>query len=125
MGAPPTNPTGAQRLDEHDQTDTAATEPRGSTTTMSDINPIARPQQTTLDSVSKPARTISESATSTRTSDRVELSDQARLLSKLKQLPEIREGLVNSVKSQIESGNYDTDERFDTAINALLDDLSS
>lgn len=92
---------------------------------MSDINPIARPQQTTLDSVSKPARTSSESTTTTRTSDRVELSDQARLLSKLKQLPEVREGLVNSVKSQIEAGNYDTDERFDTAINALLDDLSS
>lgn len=92
---------------------------------MSDINPIARPQQTTFDSASKSARISSESATSTRTSDRVELSDQARLLSKLKQLPEIREGLVNSVKSQIESGNYDTDERFDTAINALLDDLSS
>lgn len=92
---------------------------------MSDINPIARPQQTTLDSVSKPARTTTDSATSTRTSDRVELSDQARLLSKLKQLPEVREGLVNSVKSQIESGNYDTDERFDTAINALLDDLSA
>lgn len=92
---------------------------------MSDINPIARPQQTRLDSVSKPARTSTDSATSTRNSDRVELSDQARLLSKLKQLPEVREGLVNSVKSQIESGNYDTAERFDTAINALLDDLSS
>lgn len=92
---------------------------------MSDINPIARPQQTTFDSVSKPARTSTDSATSTTTSDRVELSEQARLLSKLKQLPEVREGLVNSVKSQIDSGNYDTEERFDTAINALLDDLTS
>ena len=92
---------------------------------MSDINPIARPQQTTLDSVSKSARTTSDAATSTRAGDRVELSEQARLLSKLKQLPEVREGLVNSVKSQIEAGNYDTAERFDTAINALLDDLSS
>lgn len=92
---------------------------------MSDINPIARPQQTNLDSISKPARTSTDSATTTRTSDRVELSEQARLLSKLKQLPEVREGLVNSVKSQIDSGNYDTEERFDTAINALLDDLSN
>ena len=92
---------------------------------MSDINPIARPQQATFETVSKPASTISDSSASTRTSDRVELSDQARLLSKLKELPDVREGLVNSVKSQIESGKYDTDERFDTAVNALLDDLSS
>lgn len=92
---------------------------------MSDINPITRPQQTTFESVTKSTTASSDSATSTRSSDRVELSNQARLLSKLKQLPEIREDLVNSVKSQIDTGNYDTDERFDTAVNALLDDLSS
>lgn len=92
---------------------------------MSDINPIARTQQTTLDTVSKPARPADDASASTRANDRVELSDQARLLSKLKQLPDVREGLVNSVKSQIEAGNYDTSERFDTAINALLDDLSA
>jgi len=92
---------------------------------MSDINPITRPQQTAFDSVSKSAKSNGDTAAATRTGDRVELSEQARLLSKLKQLPEIREGLVNSVKSQIEAGNYDTDERFDTAINAMLDDLSN
>ena len=91
---------------------------------MSDINPIARPQQTTLDSLNKPARYSEESQTPSRGGDRVELSDQARLLSKLKQLPEIREGLVNSVKAQIDAGNYDTEERFDTAINAMIDDLT-
>lgn len=92
---------------------------------MTDINPITRPQQTTLDSVSKPARSLGDATPTIRNSDRVELSDQARLLSKLKQLPEVREGLVNSVKSQIEAGTYDTDERFDTAVNALLDDLEA
>ena len=92
---------------------------------MSDINPITRPQQTTYESVSKPASSNGESSTATRIGDRVELSDQACLLSKLKQLPEVREDLVNSVKSQIEAGSYDTAERFDTAINALLDDMAS
>lgn len=91
---------------------------------MSDINPIARPQRTTFEAVNKPTSTSSDTAAATRTSDRVELSDQARFLSKLKQLPEVREDLVSSVKSQIDAGNYDTDERFDTAVNALLDDLS-
>jgi len=92
---------------------------------MSDINPITRPQQTAFESVSKPNAAAGDNAAAARTGDRVELSEQARLLSKLKQLPEIREGLVNSVKSQIEAGTYDTEERFDTAINALLDDLTA
>ena len=91
---------------------------------MSDINPIARPPQTTFEQVSKPASSTTDASASTRTSDRVELSEQSLYLSKLKQLPEVREGLVNSIKSQIDAGNYDTEERFDTAINALLDDLS-
>lgn len=92
---------------------------------MSDINPIARPQQTTFEPVTRATPTASQASSNARTSDRVELSDQARLLSKLKQLPEVREDLVNSVRSQIEAGTYDTPERFDTAVNSLLDDLSS
>jgi len=91
---------------------------------MTDINPIARPQHTTLESAPKSRRNSGESSTLSRGGDRVELSNQALYLSKLKQLPEIREGLVNSVKAQIEAGNYDTPERFDTAVNALIDDLA-
>ena len=92
---------------------------------MSDINPISRPQQTQLDGLAKPKRFNGEGSVPSRGGDRVELSDQARLLSKLKQLPEIREGLVHSVKAQIEAGSYDTPERFDTAINAMIDDLTT
>ena len=92
---------------------------------MSDINPITRPQHSTFEKASRTASTTSSTSSASRTSDRVELSDQARLLSKLKQLPEVREDLVNSIKSQIDSGNYDTEERFDTAINALIDDQTS
>lgn len=92
---------------------------------MSDINPITRSQQPAFEQASRPASISSETSSAARTSDRVELSDQARLLSKLRQLPEVREGLVNSIRSQIQSGNYDTAERFDTAVNALLEDLSS
>lgn len=90
---------------------------------MTDINPITRPQQTTLEGLSKTPRPSSDSASAKRGGDTVQLSNQARLLSKLKQLPEVREGLVNSVKAQIDAGNYDTNERFDTAVNNLLDDL--
>ena len=90
---------------------------------MTDINPIAGSQRTALESAAKPARHTTDEQAPARSGDRVELSENARLLSKLKELPEIREGLVNSVKAQILAGNYDTPERFDTAINALIDDL--
>lgn len=93
---------------------------------MSDINPIARPHHTTLENLSKARHNSADTpAASSGRGDRVELSEQARLLSKLKQLPEVREGLVNSVKSQIEAGTYDTPERLDTALQAMLDDLTA
>ena len=41
---------------------------------MTDINPITRPQQTTLDSVSKPTRQSEDSTSAARNGDRVELS---------------------------------------------------
>lgn len=58
-----------------------------------------------------------------RPSDRVELSDRARLLSKLSQLPAVRQDLVDQVRRQIEAGEYDTPGRLDGALDGLADDL--
>jgi len=91
---------------------------------MSDISPISRPQHATLNGNSRSGRVDTATATATRGSDSVELSSQARLLSKLKELPDIREGLVSSVRAQIDAGQYETDERLDTAINGLIEDLA-
>ena len=90
---------------------------------MSDISPISRPQPAALNGQSRAAKLGAAPAAATRGSDSVELSSQARLLSKLKELPDIREGLVNSVRAQIDAGQYETDERLDTAINGLIEDL--
>ncbi len=59
-----------------------------------------------------------------RPSDRVELSDRARLLNKLSKLPAVRQDLVDQVRRQIESGEYDTPGRLDAAINELVDDMN-
>ncbi|MBX3377654.1 MAG: flagellar biosynthesis anti-sigma factor FlgM [Phycisphaeraceae bacterium] len=58
-----------------------------------------------------------------RPSDRVELSDRARLLSKLSQLPAVRQDLIDQVRRQIEAGEYDTPGRLDAALDGLVDDL--
>lgn len=58
-----------------------------------------------------------------RPSDRVELSDRARLLSKLANMPAIRQDLVDRVRQEIAGGNYDTPDRVEGALNNLIDDL--
>lgn len=59
-----------------------------------------------------------------RPSDAVELSDRARLLSELKTLPEIREDLVATIQAQIESGNYETQEKLEAAVQRMIEDLT-
>ena len=56
-------------------------------------------------------------------SDRVELSDHARLLDRLRQLPEVRTELVDRIRREIADGAYDTPEKLDGAVRELLDDV--
>jgi flagellar biosynthesis anti-sigma factor FlgM len=56
-------------------------------------------------------------------SDRVEISEQARLLEKLSQVPAIRAEKVQELQRLIESGEYETAERISGAIDKLLEEL--
>ena len=58
-----------------------------------------------------------------RGDDRVEVSDQARFLAKLNEMPEVRSELIERVRGEIANGTYDTDERFDLAVDAMLGEL--
>lgn len=55
--------------------------------------------------------------------DRVELSRHALLLDRLRQLPDVREDLVDEVRTAIGAGTYETDEKLTAAIVGLLPDL--
>lgn len=55
--------------------------------------------------------------------DRAEFSLPARMLSKLNQIPEIRQDLVDRVRSEIDAGNYDTPDKIDAILGDLLEDL--
>lgn len=65
-------------------------------------------------------------ATSTpaRASDRLELSGASALLQSL-QNNNIRTDKVASIKSQIEAGTYEDDDKLNVAVNKLLDELSA
>ncbi len=58
-----------------------------------------------------------------RPSDRVDISERARLLSRLAAMPEIRQELVDQVRRQIADGTYETDDKLDEALAALAEDL--
>lgn len=57
-----------------------------------------------------------------RETDQVELSTMARFMSKLKELPDVRQDLIEQTRREIELGRYDTPERFDTALDHMIED---
>ena len=85
---------------------------------ISSINQISlRPQVVARNGV---ARVGVEAPRLSRPGDRVELSDRALLLSRLRELPHVRQGLIDQVRAAIERGEYDTPEKFDAAIEIML-----
>lgn len=59
-----------------------------------------------------------------RESDRLELSDHAVLLSRLRELPAVRVDLVDRVRAEIDSGAYESAERVDAALESLIRELT-
>jgi len=58
-------------------------------------------------------------------SDRVDLSEHARHLERLRSLPDVRAEKVESIRESIERGTYDTPERMQAALRRLLDELTA
>lgn len=67
--------------------------------------------------------TLVETKSDARAPDRVELSDHARLVAKMRHLPEGRLDIVNQVKEAIADGTYETEDKLNLAISRLLHDI--
>jgi negative regulator of flagellin synthesis FlgM len=89
---------------------------------MSDIAPIGSPQPASLTRTNHVHREAAV-ATSSRGDDRVELSEVAQLLSRIRELPDVRQDVVDRVRGEIDAGTYETPQKIDAAIEALLEDL--
>lgn len=74
--------------------------------------------------VTKPASTIEIAANAVPPvgADRVELSDVARHLDYLRQLPAVREHLVAQVRQSIDAGTYESEDKLDAAIDRLAEE---
>ena len=82
------------------------------------VGPINRP----TGSDASQRRTDSADTTARR-NDRVELSDHARLLDQLRELPNVRQDLVQQIRDAIAKGQYETPEKIDRALESLFADL--
>ena len=59
------------------------------------------------------------------TTDTVQISDSARYLSEIKQLPDVRSDKVASARDSIAAGTYETPERINGTVDRLLEELQS
>lgn len=58
-----------------------------------------------------------------RESDELDISPEADLISRIRDLPDIRADRVASIRAEIESGAYETDAKLDVALDRLLDEI--
>jgi len=55
--------------------------------------------------------------------DEVNISDAARLVEQVQQMPEMREDRVEAVRQQIAAGTYETGDKLNAALDRLLDEI--
>lgn len=91
---------------------------------MTDIAPVTNGPTPCAHDRPDPSPVASRSGVrpAVRPSDRVELSDRARYLGKLADLP-VRRELVDQVRREIADGTYDSLDRVEAAIQSLSEDL--
>ena len=58
------------------------------------------------------------------TVDQLDISSEAKMLSQLKVVGDIRADRVADIRAQIESGVYETSEKLDVAVSRLLNELA-
>jgi negative regulator of flagellin synthesis FlgM len=55
--------------------------------------------------------------------DELQISDAARLIEQVHNLPDIRQERVDQIRAQIANGTYETEEKLDAALGRLLDEI--
>jgi flagellar biosynthesis anti-sigma factor FlgM len=68
------------------------------------------------------AQPASAARPSSDVADTLEISSQAAAASRLADIPDIRHDRVASIKAQIQAGTYETADKLDQALEAMLDE---
>lgn len=80
------------------------------------------PQSVGAPHASRPAKPT-QPAHAGQIQDELEISDAARLVEQVHDLPEVRQGRIDQIRAQIAAGTYETDEKLDIAVGRLLDEI--
>jgi flagellar biosynthesis anti-sigma factor FlgM len=104
----------------------------GAECVMSEVNPIAgnsgAPMPSSIGRVHLEATGAAAAPGTQATSraqgqDRVELSDHARHLERLRQIPDVRQGKVEAAKAAIANGVYESPDRLRAALLRMLNEI--
>jgi anti-sigma28 factor (negative regulator of flagellin synthesis) len=55
--------------------------------------------------------------------DQLDISPEADFVAQARELPDIREDRVTSIKAQIQAGTYETSDKLDVALSRLMDEF--
>ena len=56
--------------------------------------------------------------------DQLDISPQADMVSRTRDIPDIRQERVDTIRQQIAAGTYDSSEKLDIALSRLLDEMA-
>lgn len=75
-------------------------------------------------SISKPHRVAAPSPKATATpTDQLDISQEADLVGRVHELPDVRTERVAQIRAEIASGAYETEDKLDLALERLLDEF--
>ena len=80
------------------------------------------PQSIAAPHGARPAQSLTRPE-SPQIADQVDISDAARSLEQVRDMPDIRQDRVEAVRQQIAEGAYETPARLNAAIERLLDEI--
>ncbi len=93
-------------------------------TNLGAVNRVAPAVQSgSAEGTGRATPTTVDGARRTDSPDRVELSDHARFMEKLRSMPPVRADKIAQIRAAIEAGTYETDEKLAVAMNRMMEDL--
>lgn len=90
---------------------------------MNQVSPIRGPQavpQADRAATHPPAASVAAPA---REHDQADISVIARLRAQLSSLPDVRQHVIDRVRAEIDAGSYESADKIEAAIDALVEDL--
>ena len=70
-----------------------------------------------------PSNSPAEQSGSVGEVDQLDISQEADLISRASEVPEIRADRVAELRAEIQAGAYETDDKMDMAVDRLLDEI--